>query len=470
MPTRNVIIGGGPAGMYAIEEIRRADPAAQITLVSDEPAYARMALPYYLAGEVPEEQVFTGGPDFYQRLGVDARLGRQARQLDTAARTVALDDGATLPYDNLLLATGSRAQRLPVPGADLPGVITLWALADARQAIQALPPGAEVCLIGAGFIGFIVLNAIYKRGNRQRVVEIEDQILPRMLDRESAQMVQQWLAGKGIEVRTGEGVTAIEARDGRKAIRFASGGQVLADLVILATGVQPNIDLAREAGIECQQGILVDNHCRTSAPGVYAAGDCAQGPELITGRREVHAIQPTAVDHGRVAGANMGGQDVAYVGSLAMNILDVCGLHCVSYGQWASDGREEQRIVNATLPNTRKIVWDGTRIVGAIVVAPPDDSTMLNDVGMLKGFIQSQAELGAWKRYIEENPADLRRAYIGAGIPARLIPYRTTGSPSASRSFRYQNAEPVTQRTEWHRLLIESRPEMPEGPPPAAAG
>ena len=468
MAAKNVIVGGGPAGIYAIEEIRRLDPDAEIVLVSDEPAYARMALPYFVAGTAPEEQTLTGGPAYYQRMRVDARIGRRAVRLDPAARTLRLDDGTALSYDQLLLATGSRAQRPPIPGADLPGVLPLWTLADAQAALARLPERGEVCLIGAGFIGFIILNALYKRGCRCHVVEIRPQVLPRMLDRDSAALVERWLLERGIGIHTGAQVEAITQRDRRLAVKLASGEEIVVDLVVLATGVQPNTELAREAGIACDQGILIDDHCRTSDPRVFAAGDCAQGPELITGRREVHAIQPTAVDHGRVAGANMAGRDVAYPGSLLMNLLDVCGLHCVSFGQWAGDGKEQTRVVNDSLPGYRKIVWDGTQIVGAILVGPPDDTTMLNDVGMLKGFIQSKAALGPWKRYLEENPTDLRRAYVGAGIPGRLIQQRTTGQPASDRGHRLGDLPPERPRSPFHEMLVAGKPEMPDAPPAAA--
>lgn len=456
MPGRNVIIGGGAAGTYAIDTIRVFDREAEITLICDEPSYARMALPYYVAGQVPEGQVITGTPDYFAKRDVTPLLGRRAASIDPSAHHVVLDDGTEVPYDQLLLATGSRAQRIPVPGAELPGVETLWTLEDANAALRSLPDNAEVVLVGAGFIGLIVLNALFKRGCRLKVVEIAGHVLPRMLDPVSAALAESWLTRQGVELYTGQQVTGIEG-EGRKKVSLSGGGSLEADLVVLATGITPNVELARAAGLEVGTGIAIDRRCLTSAPGVYAAGDCAEGPDLLTGEKAVHAIQPTAVDHGRVAGANMAGQGVEYPGSLLMNILDVCGLQCASFGNWSGEGAV---IRNEGLPLYRKLVWEGGRMVGAIFAGPMNDVCMLNDVGMVKGFIQSRADLGHWKGYIDENPADLRRPYVGARIAECLLEFQLLGRPAESRGYRFEDRQPEIRRTEAHRLFTATQDEV----------
>ena len=236
-------------------------------------------------------------------------------------------------------------------------------------------------------------------------------------------------------------------------------GQVIdADVVILATGIIPNVELAVAAGLKTDHGIVVDHHCETSAKHIYAAGDCAAGPDLISGERVVHAIQPTAVDHGRVAGANMAGKRVKYAGSLLMNILDVAGLQCASFGKWGGDGLEVQVTGGIDAGLMRKLVWDGTRLAGAIFAGPMDDVCMRNDVGMVKGFIQAGTELGDWKDHIRDFPADLRRPYIATGTPQKLIDRTTLGMPSEDRGYRYLDAEPVTDRGPHHAVLMASSP------------
>jgi NAD(P)H-nitrite reductase large subunit len=459
MTTRNVIIGGGPAGLAAIETIREIDGgASSITLISDEPPYARMALPYLLAGDVPEAHVMTGGPRYYDELKVHTLFGKRVENVFPGDRKVALSDGSSVEFDNLLVATGSVAQRLNIPGADQKGVTTLWTLADAHQALNGLPHDAEVVFVGAGFIGFIILNAFHKMGKRLSVVEVESHVLPRMLDARGAGIVERWLSSEGARVITGQMVAEIGRRaDGRKNVRLSDGRELSADLVVLATGIRPRIEPLQGASVKARQGILVNDRMQTNFETIYAAGDCAEGPELLTGEAEVHAIQPTAIDHGRIAGANMAGQEAHYPGSLLMNILDVCGLQCVSYGMWQGNGHETDTILNVDRPIYQKLVWDDDRLVGATFVGRMKDVAMLNDVGMVKGFIQSQAPLGHWKGYIQKNPADLRRPYIGAGIPARLLEVTTLGRPSRARGYRFRNAQALTQPGAAHAALVGTK-------------
>ena len=457
MPRRTVIVGAGPAGMYAAETIRSLDATAAITLVGDEPPHARMALPYWLAGQVPRAQTLTGGPELYARLQLDARIGVRATALDPTAQRVELSDGTSLEFDALLLALGSRPRRLAIPGAELPGVQTMWSLADTETLLDGLQPGTEVCLIGAGFIGLIVLNALWKRRCKLQVVESADHILPRMLGVDAAGVAEQWLSARGVSLHPGEQVERIEADGSRRGVILADGGELSADRVILATGVQPNVELARAAGLKVESGILVDQRCRTSAPGIYAAGDCAAGPNLLGGPHEVHAIQPTAVDHGRVAGANMAGKDVEYPGSLSMNILDVAGLQCVSFGNWTGDGPDTQVLRNAGSALYRKLVWDGGALVGAVFVGPMNDVGMLNDVGMVKGFIQSQVQWGEWTRHLQESPADLRRPYVALGVPQLLVARTLLGAPSVARSHRAGDLQPTVDRGPHHAVFVGGR-------------
>jgi NAD(P)H-nitrite reductase large subunit len=459
MATQNVIIGGGPAGIAAIETIREFDGGtSSITLISDEPAYARMALPYYLAGEIPEDQVLIGSPRYFDQMKVEARSGRVA-SIAPKEKRLTLEDGSTVAFDNLLIATGSSAARLNVPGSDLRGVTTLWTIEDAHQALAGLPENAEVVFIGAGFIGFIILNAMHKRGCRLSVVEIQEHVLPRMMDADGARVVEDWLAKSGVQVHTGATVAEIAQRaDGRKTVRLADGRDLPADLVVLSTGIRPNLGFLDGSGIKTAQGILVNQRMQTNFPNIYAAGDVAEGPDLLTGQPAIHAIQPTAVDHGRVAGANMAGQKVEYPGSLLINILDVCGLQCCSFGQWHANGGETQVVANAARPVFRKLVWDGDRIAGAIFVGRMDDVAMLNDVGMAKGFIQAKAHLGEWKGYLQKHPTDLRRAYVGARVAAQLLGVTTVGRPSNDRHYRYRDLRPWTQPSPHHAALVGTKP------------
>jgi NAD(P)H-nitrite reductase large subunit len=458
VPRRHAVVGGGPAGLFAIETIRRLAPEDEITLVCDEPPYARMVLPYLMAGEIAEAHVFTGSARAFADLRVRV-VQERVERVDPAARALVLAGGGTLSFDACLIATGSSPLRLDLPGASAPGVSNLWTLGDARAILSRIRgQPARVVFIGAGFIGFIVLNALAKAGCRLAVVEVEPQILPRMLDRPSAGLARAWLAGKGVACHVGVRAVAIGDRAGDKVVTLSDGTELLCDLVVVAVGVRPNLDLVRGSGIRTNHGLLVDEHLRTSAPAIYAAGDVAEGPDLSTGRPRVHAIQPTAVEHGRVAGANMAGRAVRYAGSLAMNVLDVVGLQAASFGLWGEDGREATVVEDPSRPLYRKLVWEGDRLAGAIFLGPAEDVALLNDLGMVKGLIQTGTPLGPWKAYLQRNPMDLRRPYVASGAAARLLGQTLLGEEAGERRHRVGEARPGSGPSARHSVFVSTRP------------
>jgi NAD(P)H-nitrite reductase large subunit len=449
--TRHLIIGGGPAAINAIETIRDFDPgSATITLVCDEPAYSRMVLPYYLANQIPEKQVYTADDAYYDTLRVERHIGTRVAKINPQAKSVTLQNGQALAFDNLLIATGSSATIPPIAGANLPGVYPLWTLAHTEAVLQAVQGKAkpEVVFIGAGFIGFIVLNAMYKRGWKLHVVEIAEHVLPRMLDADSAQLVESWLQHKGVTLHLGTTAQEITEVNGRKRVRLANGQGVDADVVIVATGIRPNLDLTAGSGIQIDQGIVVNDRMQTNFPFIYAAGDVAQGPDLFGDKPVIHAIQPTAVDHGRIAGANMAGHEVHYPGSLLMNVLDACGLQCASFGRWSEAAAETMTIRNPDRPVYRKLLWTSDEITGAVFVGPANDLGMLNDVGMVKGIMQTRTALGAWKEFLRENPFDIRRPYVATKVGQKLAGATLLGRPSKSRQYRFQGRQPGPQVTQ----------------------
>jgi NAD(P)H-nitrite reductase large subunit len=459
--TRHLIIGGGPAAINAIETIREFDGGgSHITLVSDEPAYSRMVLPYYLADKIPQRQVFTADDPYYERLKVERRIGDRVTKIDPKAKAVTLQEGSTIPFDDLLIATGSSATIPPIPGADLPGVHPLWTLAHTEAVLQAAHglPRPEVVFIGAGFIGFIVLNAMYKRGWKLHVVEMADHVLPRMLNADSAALVETWLRNKGLTLHLGTTAKEIKEATGRKQVVLANGTTVTADVVIIATGIRANTNLVSGSGIAVDQGILVNDRMQTNFPFIYAAGDVAQGPDLLGDKPTVHAIQPTAVDHGRIAGANMAGHETHYPGSLLMNILDACGLQCASFGRWGENA-DAMTISNPDRPVYRRLLWTGDQISGAVFVGPAGDLGMLNDVGMVKGIMQTRTAFGPWKDYLRHHPYDVRRPFVGLQVGRRLTATTLLGRPSKPRQYRVDGlqAGPQVTQPQAHRVFVEAK-------------
>jgi NAD(P)H-nitrite reductase large subunit len=431
MARRHLIIGGGTAGMNAIRTIREEESErSEITLVSTEKPYSRMVLPYYLDRSIAESHVFTLGAAHLAAFGVKAHLGRRATRLDVKASACTLDDGTTIPYDDCLIATGSSAVRAPVPGADGRAVHSFWTLDEARGVIAAIRPGSEVVMVGAGFISFTILNSILSLGARLTIVEVAPRILPRMIDTTGAELVEAWLTRHGVTVRTDARLTKIEDAKDRKRLTFAKGAALTCDVVVMATGIKTNLDWLTDSGVRIGGGIVVDDHLRSNVPNVYAAGDVAEGRDLISGAGAVHAIEPTAQEHGRVIGANMAGRDVAYRGSLIINIVEVCHLDAASFGAWDDTKAEAISGLKRERSAYRKLLFTGNRMTGAIILGPSSDIWTTNDVGMLKGLVQTGVSLARFKEHLRRNPFDVKPAFIASKTTDTLLPETVLGRPS----------------------------------------
>jgi NAD(P)H-nitrite reductase large subunit len=431
MPTRHLIIGGGTAGMNAMRTIREEErEPSEITLVSAERPYSRMVLPYYLDRSVAESHVFTATGIQLAQWKVKALVGRRAAGLDTKANVCTLDDGTKVEYDDCLIATGSSAVRAPVPGADGRGVHSFWTLDDARAVIDEIKPGSQVVMVGAGFISFTILNSILSLGAKLTIVEVAPRILPRMVDATGAELVESWLKAHGVAIRAGVKLTRIEDAKDKKRLKFASGPDLTADVVIMATGIKTNLEWLKGSGVVLDKGIVVDERLRSNVPNVYAAGDSAQGRDLISGQGAIHAIEPTAQEHGRIAGANMAGKSVAYRGSLIINIVEVCHLDVASFGTWDDAKAEAISGLKKDRNAYRKLLFTGDRMTGAIIIGRSNDIWTTNDVGMLKGLVQTGTPLGRFKAHLRGNPFDVKTAFIASKTTRTLLPETVLGRPS----------------------------------------
>jgi len=416
----HVIIGAGPAGVIAAETLRGADPQAAIVMLcgEDEPPYSRMAIPYLLTGGIGEGGTYLRHDEgHFRTLGIELRKARAA-SVDPDKGEIRLEDGGSLRYDRLLIATGSHPARPPVPGMDLPGVESCWTMADARRIAEAATAGARVVLMGAGFIGCIVLEALAARGVDLSVVETEDRMLPRMMDDAGAAMIKRWCETKGVRVLTSTAVESVAPADGGMQLSLSGGATLDADLVVCATGVTPNMAFLAGSGVETDRGIIVDDRLQTSREGIFAAGDVAQGPDFSTGETAIHAIQPTASEHGRIAAMNMAGIDTPYRGSLALNVLNTLGLISSSYGLWQGvKGGDRAVARDDDAFRYLRLEFDGDVLVGALALG------LTQHVGVLRGLIQTRTPLGPWKEMLMHDPHLVMQAYLsraqGAAARAR---------------------------------------------------
>ncbi len=416
--THHVILGAGPAGVIAAETIRKQDPGAEITLIGDEPEppYSRMAIPYLLIGNVQEEGThLRKSPSHFADSKINVLRGH-VEYVRTATKTIALVGGKALAYDALLVATGSYPVHPPIPGIDAPGVHTCWTMDDARKIMARATQGARVLQLGAGFIGCIIMEALSARGVKLSVVEMGDRMVPRMMGPTAGGMIRDWCEAKGVAVFTGTKVESITAdNDGVLQVKLSNGETVEADLVISAAGVRPAIDDLKNSGITCLLGVLTDEHLQTNVPGVYAAGDCAEAFDKVSGKTIVSAIQPNAAEQARVAGLNM----VAYSrgqppqaslkGVTQINVLDTLGLISASFGDWQGQpGGEHVELTDKAAGRHLSLQFQDDVLVGCNSVG------WTQHVGVMRGLVEGQVKLGAWKDHLLRDPTKLMEAYLAS--------------------------------------------------------
>lgn len=411
---RHIIIGAGPSGVVAAETLRKTNPTDQITLIGDEPAppYSRMAIPYLLIEDIDESGTYLRSINHYKDRNIDYVQGRVA-SIDAKSKTCVLEDGDKLDYDELLIATGSTAISPPIEGINLPNVHSCWTLEDARQILALAKPDSDVVLMGAGFIGCIILESLVKRKVNLSVIEMDTRMVPRMLDEKAGGLLKQWCINEGVNVYTETKVTSILQVDDEMQVVLDNGYRVKADLVISATGVKPNISFIEDSGVEVDQGILVNNKMQTNLDSIYAAGDVAQGMDFSTGEYTVQAIQPTATDHGRIAALNMAGKNAQHSGSLNMNILDTLGLISTSYGSWMGvENGDSAEIYTPELFKYMNLKFgvdtESDVLIGATTIG------MTEHVGVLRGLIESKIHLKEWKQRLIENPLRIMDAYVSS--------------------------------------------------------
>jgi NADPH-dependent 2,4-dienoyl-CoA reductase/sulfur reductase-like enzyme len=406
---QHVILGAGPAGVIAAETIRKHSNNDKILIVGDEPEppYSRMAIPYLLMGNIDESGThLRHRADHFKNWRIDLKQGR-AKTVDAGKRSVTLEDGSVLAFDKLLIATGSSPANPPIAGIDSPGVHHCWTMADARAIMKGAAKGARVLQMGAGFIGCIILEALAARGVKLTVVEMGDRMVPRMMGPAAGGMIKDWCEGKGVKVHTGAKVEAIEPKGGALSVKLSTGERIEVDMVISATGVKPNIDFLEKSQVKCLQGVLTDEHMQTSVPGIYAAGDCAEAFDKVSGKTIISAIQPNAADQALVAALNMTGHKAALRGVTQINVLDTLGLVSASFGDWEGrSGGQHVELTDKTAGLHLSLQFEGDVLVGCNSVGWTDH------VGVMRGLVEGQVKLGAWKDELLKDPTLLMQAYL----------------------------------------------------------
>lgn len=331
-----VIIGNSTAAVGAVEAIRRNDRNGRIVIIGSEKyhVYSRPLISYLLLGKTDEERMKYRGDDFYSTHQCELKLGRTAQKIDVEQKCVILDNGETESYDRLLLATGSSPVVPPIPGLDkVEKKFTFTTLDDARALEEALFEGARVLILGAGLIGLKCAEGISKKKVEIICVDLSPKVLSSILDDQSSEMVRKHLEDHHIRFYLGRQVTGFE---GYTAV-LNDGTQIPFDVLVLAVGVRPNISLLRDAGGRTNRGILIDDHCRTSIPDIYAAGDCCESLDVSSGETKIMALLPNAYMQGECAGMNMSGVDYVFDKAIPMNAIGLFGKHIITAGTYKGD-------------------------------------------------------------------------------------------------------------------------------------
>ncbi len=441
MSHRYVIVGSGPAAMKACEALRAADPWGDILVIGQEPEsyYSRPGLAYYLAGEVTEDGLFPLDRGALAGTGAGFMLGA-VREVHPAAHRVMLDDGRTVEYDRLLLATGSTAVIPEVEGVRLDGVVKLDDMADARTIIERSREAKAAVVVGGGITALEIVEGLVSRKVKVHYLVRKDRYWSNVLAEAESRLVEDRLRRCGVEVHYFTELGRILGRDGRvTGVETGKGEVIRCQLVGLAIGVTPRKGLAEDAGLQCARGVLVDEHLRTSDPDIFVAGDLAETWDPVTGRHTVEVLWSSAVEKGKVAGTNMAvGSNAAvrrgvgvYRKPVALNVTRLAGYRVTIMGRvgsgedadlkgiargdsetWRRMGEGTTVVSDSKAAHIRLVMEDET-ITGAVVMGDQEASFPLQDL------IASRIPLGPLRERLMEPGAELipllERAWLDGG-------------------------------------------------------
>jgi NAD(P)H-nitrite reductase large subunit len=386
-----VIIGSSAAGISAVEQIRKKDKEVKITMISDEnyPIYCRCLISYFLAGDIKEKGVLYRDANFCKENNIELILNKKAVEIRPNKNIVVLEEDTgesskkrtQVEYDYLILANGASPKFPDKKGMRKKGVFGFRTINDAVRISELLPVTTTACVLGGGLIGLKAAYALRKRGPEVKVIIKSSQVLSQVLDKEAANMFQQRIQEHGIEVITGTDVSEIIGNGDVKAIKLESGKVIGCSIVIVGKGVQPNIDLVKESGIETKEGIIVDDNMRTNIANIFAAGDVCETFDPALNQRTVNALWPNAIEQGKIAGANILGEGLKYDGSMGMNSIEFFDLPVVSMGitRLPSDGSYEE-IAKRGNDIYKKLILKDNLLVGAILVGKIDNSGVYLDL------------------------------------------------------------------------------------------
>ena len=424
---RLVMIGNGMAGVRTLEELLKLAPDAyDITVFGAEPHpnYNRILLSPVLAGEQTLDQIMLNDRDWYATHGIHLHLGKTVVNIDRVKRQVIAADGTVAPYDRLLLATGSAPVILPVPGKDLPGVITYRDIADTDAMIAAAKEFRHAVVIGGGLLGLEAANGLRTRGMNVTVVHLMPWLMERQLDRTAANLLQKSLEAKGLAFRLEAKTEALVAGESGRvaAVRLAGGETLAADLVVMAVGIRPNVKLAQDAGLHCDRGIVVNDTLQTFDPRIYAIGEC------VSHRGSTYGLVAPLFEMAKVCANHLALHGIGrYVGSQTSTKLKVTGIDLFSAGDFSGGPDTEEIVLSDPASGVyKKLVLKGDKLIGSVLYGDTVDGTWYfkllregRSVADLRDRLMfGESNLGDTGHQGQNRAASLRRAPKSAAATA----------------------------------------------------
>jgi NAD(P)H-nitrite reductase large subunit len=395
MQTRYLIIGNSAGGIGAAEAIRQVDKEGAVTIVSEEPypAYSRPLISKYLAGEHTLEGILFRPLDFYAQNNILFLPGKKVRRIELDHRTAWLADGEQIAWEKLLFAVGGKPIFPEMKGSDKRGVFTFTKLDDAKAIARFLDSKRKAVVIGGGLIGISVTEALVKRGADVIVVEMKERILNTILDQQASLMAEEVLKQAGVAIITGHTVVEITGRGTVKEVILDNGDTIPCDLVVVAIGVSPRPELALDAKLEINRGIVVDHHMATNHPNVYACGDVAEAYDFVYGENRLTPIWPNAYIGGRIAGFNMAGVTAEYPGGTTMNSLNYFGIDITSAGMPTAPNDDGYEVISRQESSTyQKVILKDNLIVGMVFVENIEKS------GIIFGLMRDKVNVESFKQ------------------------------------------------------------------------
>ena len=397
-----VIVGNGAGGVGCITGIRKVDPEGEIKVVSYEPfCYSKPMIADILTG-LPEEKLTYRDEAFFKANGVTLLSGRKAVKVDPGRKCVILEDGEEVPYDKLLLATGAVPFVPPIRGSDREGVFTFTELSSAvaLKGYIASRGVQSVVVVGSGFIGLEVAYFLREAGvEKVTVVELLDRVLARALDERASKIVESIVREKGVNFLFRTTVESIEGNPSVTHVVLKDRTRLDAQVVVIAIGVRPRTELHKTAGAGVNAGAVTDDFMQTTVPDIYSAGDCVECLDVTDGRRKPIPLFPLAFEQGFVAGLNMAGRRVKYLGGLPLNSLKFLTLPVLNAGVVEPVDATCEVLVNDRFEKKgyyRKVVLKEGRLIGFVAVGEVDR------VGILTNLIRQRMDVSAFKRRLIE--------------------------------------------------------------------